>query len=107
VLGKDAFRTATGVHAAAVIKAKRKGDDWLANRVYSGVPADLFGCEQVIEIGPMSGESNVVYWLEQRAIDPRPDLVKAIVELAKNGNHLLDEAEIYAVVNRRAAKTGS
>jgi hypothetical protein len=55
----------------------------------------------------MSGESNVVYWLEQRAIDPRPDLVKAIVELAKNGNHLLDEAEIYAVVNRRAAPTGS
>lgn len=107
VLGKDAFRTATGVHAAAVIKAKQKGDDWLANRVYSGVPADLFGCEQVIEIGPMSGESNVVFWLQQRRIDPRPELVSAIVERAKQGNHLLNEAEVYAVVNERSVKTGS
>ena len=107
VLGRDAFRTATGVHAAAVIKAKRKGDEWLANRVYSGVPADLFGCEQVIDIGPMSGESNVVFWLEQRGIEPRPELVRAIVERAKQGNRLLDEADIYTVVDGRAAKTGS
>jgi 2-isopropylmalate synthase len=107
VLGRDAFRTATGVHAAAVIKAKRKGDNWLANRVYSGVPAELFGCEQVIDIGPMSGESNVVYWLEQRGIDPRAELVRAIIERAKHGNRLLDEAEIYTLVNEGAAKTGS
>ena len=100
VLGKDAFRTATGVHAAAVIKAKRKGDDWLANRVYSGVPAELFGCEQVIEIGPMSGESNVVYWLEQRGITPRPDLVKAIFDEAKRSKGLLSETEILAIVER-------
>ena len=107
MLGKDAFRTATGVHAAAVIKAKQKGDEWLANRVYSGVPAELFGCEQVIEIGPMSGESNVAYWLEQRGIAPKADLVKAVLDRAKQGNHLLDETEIYAVVNQRTAKTGS
>ena len=109
VLGKDAFRTATGVHAAAVIKAKRKGDDWLANRVYSGVPAELFGCEQVIEIGPMSGESNVVYWLEQRGIVPRADLVKAIVETAKRSSGLLSEAEILHIVepsSPRPARAG-
>lgn len=105
VLGADAFRTATGVHAAAVIKAMRKGDDWLANRVYSGVPADLFGCEQVIEIGPMSGESNVVFWLEQRGIAPNTELVRAIVDRAKQGNHLLNEAEIYAVVQQGSAKS--
>ena len=104
VLGKDAFRTATGVHAAAVIKAKRKGDEWLANRVYSGVPAELFGCEQVIEIGPMSGESNVVYWLEQRGITPRPDLVKAIFDQAKQGKGLLSEAEILAIVERESPR---
>ncbi len=100
VLGRDAFRTATGVHAAAVIKAKRKGDEWLANRVYSGVPADLFGCAQVIDIGPMSGESNVVFWLQERGIQPTPGLVRAIVDRAKQGNQLLEESEIYAVVNR-------
>lgn len=102
VLGRDAFRTATGVHAAAVIKAKRKGDDWLANRVYSGVPAELFGCSQVIEIGPMSGESNVVFWLEQRGIDPRPDLVKAIFDAAKRGAGLLTETEVLAIVSERS-----
>jgi len=100
VLGRDAFRTATGVHAAAVIKAKRKGDEWLANRVYSGVPADLFGCTQVIDIGPMSGESNVVFWLQERGIEPKPELVRAIVDRAKQGNQLLKESEIYAVVNQ-------
>jgi 2-isopropylmalate synthase len=104
VLGKDAFRTATGVHAAAVIKAKRKGDDWLANRVYSGVPAELFGCEQVIEIGPMSGESNVVFWLEQRRIEARPELVKAIFENAKKGNGLLSEAEVLEIVERSSVR---
>src|SRR5256714_4665364 len=99
VLGRDAFRTATGVHAAAVIKAKRKGDDWLANRVYSGVPADLFGCEQVIEIGPMSGESNVVYWLEQRAIEPRSELVKAVLDAAKQRHGLLSQAHLLRIVD--------
>lgn len=104
VLGHDAFRTATGVHAAAVIKAKRKGDDWLANRVYSGVPADLFGCDQVIEIGPMSGESNVVFWLEQHRLEPRPDLVKRIFEEAKQRKGLLSEADILAIVERASPK---
>ncbi|HEY9287002.1 MAG TPA: LeuA family protein [Candidatus Dormibacteraeota bacterium] len=105
VLGKDAFRTATGVHAAAVIKAKRKGDDWLANRVYSGVPADLFGCEQVIEIGPMSGESNVVFWLEQHGVKPRPEVVKRIFEEAKRRKGLLSETEILGMVDRESEKS--
>src|SRR5512141_1618593 len=70
VFGRDAFRTATGVHAAAVIKSYKKGDTELADLIYSGVPAGLFGLEQVIEIGPMSGKSNVIYWLEKRGIHP-------------------------------------
>jgi 2-isopropylmalate synthase len=108
VLGADAFRTATGVHAAAVIKAKRKGDDWLANRVYSGVPAELFGCRQVIEIGPMSGESNVVYWLEEHGFEARADLVKAVFDGAKQRDRLLTTAEILEIVRSRAsAKTAS
>jgi 2-isopropylmalate synthase len=101
VLGHDAFRTATGVHAAAVIKAKRRGDEWLANRVYSGVPAEMFGCEQIIEIGPMSGESNVIFWLEQRGIEPVPELVRTIVNRAKSGDHLLREREILEIVRGR------
>src|SRR5438105_13724560 len=87
--GKGDIGTASGVHAAAVVKTKRKGDDWLANRVYSGVPAELFGGEQVIEIGPMSGESNVVFWLEEHGIEASTDLVQTIINAAKQGDGLL------------------
>lgn len=98
VFGADAFETATGVHAAAVIKAFRKNDPWLANRVYSGVPADEFGLEQKISIGHMSGRSNVIYWLERRDIPPQEDLVTAIFDLAKQSNRLLTDDEILQVV---------
>jgi len=98
VVGKDAFRTGTGVHAAAVIKAERKGHAWLADRVYSGVPAGMFGMEQIIEIGPMSGESNVIYWLERRAYKPKPELVQKIFDSAKKSDHTLTDLEIYEII---------
>ena len=98
VVGADAFRTGTGVHAAAVIKAFRKGDHWLADRVYSGVPAEMVGRHQEIEVGPMSGESNVVYWLESRQIEPTPERVQAVFQRAKSVDGVLSEAEILAVL---------
>lgn len=98
VLGEDAFRTGTGVHAAAVIKAARKGDAWLADRVYSGVPAGLVGRRQEIEIGHMSGRSNVVYWLESRGIEAEDALVDRIFDHAKRSDHTLTEAEIEALL---------
>ncbi|HET7226237.1 MAG TPA: LeuA family protein [Candidatus Eisenbacteria bacterium] len=99
VLGRDAFRTGTGVHAAAVIKAYRKGQDWLADRVYSGVPASWVGRRQEIEIGPMSGESNVVWWLESHGLDPTPERVRAIFQRAKSVDRVLTEAEIRDVLD--------
>jgi isopropylmalate/homocitrate/citramalate synthase len=98
VVGRDAFRTGTGVHAAAVIKAFRKGQDWLADRVYSGVPAGLVGRRQEIEVGPMSGESNVIFWLESRGIEPTPERVKAVFERAKSVDRVLSDDEIQAVL---------
>ena len=98
VFGRDAFRTATGVHAAAVIKSYRKGDQRLADIVYSGVPAGEFGLEQVIEIGPMSGKSNVVYWLEKRGIDATEDRVNRIYEHAKSAHGVLEEQEILRLL---------
>ncbi len=94
VVGRDAFRTGTGVHAAAIIKAREKGDDWLADRIYSGVPASLVGRRQEIEVGPMSGRSNVVCWLRDRGLEPAPELVDAVFERAKRSTRVLDEAEI-------------
>jgi 2-isopropylmalate synthase len=96
VLGEDAFRTATGVHAAAVIKAFKKGDTELANSVYSGVPSHYFGLEQIIEIGPMSGKSNVIFWLERRGIPPAEELVDRIFQRAKASDRCLTEEEILA-----------
>ncbi len=100
VVGADAFRTATGVHAAAVIKARKKGDSWLADRVYSGVPAHLFGMEQTIEIGPMSGESNVIFWLREKGIEPERSLVGKIFSLAKSSRELLREEELLEILER-------
>jgi 2-isopropylmalate synthase len=94
VVGEDAFRTATGVHAAAVIKAFKKNDVELANAVYSGVPAQVFGLEQIIDIGPMSGKSNVHFWLERRGIAATDELVDRIFARAKRSDHTLTDAEI-------------
>ena len=98
VFGRDAFRTATGVHAAAVIKSYRKGDQRLADIVYSGVPAGEFGLEQVIEIGPMSGKSNVVYWLEKRGLEAEEGRVNRIYEYAKSAHGVLEENEIRGLL---------
>jgi len=98
VFGRDAFRTATGVHAAAVIKSYRKGDRELADLVYSGVPAGQFGLEQVVEIGPMSGKSNVIYWLEKRGIEVNEDRVNRIYDTAKQASSVLGDDEIMRLV---------
>jgi len=100
VLGRDAFRTATGVHASAIIKARHKGDDWLADRVYSAVPASLVGRRQKIELGPMCGRSNVIFWLTERGIEPAEELVDALFECAKESVHTLEEPEVRAICRR-------
>ncbi len=98
LVGSDAFRTATGVHAAAIIKAEKKGDAWLADRIYSGVPAGTFGKEQEIEIGHYSGESNVIYWLKKRGYEPTKELVTAVFTAAKRGNRVLADHEVVDVI---------
>jgi 2-isopropylmalate synthase len=98
IFGRDAFRTATGVHAAAVVKAFRKGDRALMDAVYSAVPASLVGREQEIEVGPMSGKSNVVYWLERRGIPASDDLVDRIFTRAKSSTTILTEQEIRLMI---------
>jgi 2-isopropylmalate synthase len=100
VIGHDAFETGTGVHASAVIKALRKNDRWLADRVYSGVPASEVGRAQSIVIGPLSGKSNVVFWLEQRGIEPRNETVTRIFEAAKTSDRVLQDQEILALIGR-------
>jgi len=98
IVGRDAFRTATGVHASAVIKAQKKGDAWLADRVYSGVPAAWIGRTQEIEVGPMSGASNVVCYLSDRGLSSPPQIVKAILDLAKRSTRVLAESEILEIL---------
>jgi isopropylmalate/homocitrate/citramalate synthase len=98
VVGDDAFRTATGVHAAAIVKAFKKNDIELANSVYSGVPSHVFGLEQIIDIGPMSGKSNVHYWLERRGIPATEEIVDRIYACAKKSDHTLTDAEILGCV---------
>lgn len=105
VFGKDAFRTATGVHAAAIIKALRKHDRVLADAVYSGVPAHLFGLQQVVEIGPMSGKSNVIYWLARHGIPESDELVNRIFEVAKQSPRVLTDDEVRALCTTSSASS--
>jgi 2-isopropylmalate synthase len=104
VVGEDAFRTATGVHAAAIIKAYHKDDVVLANTVYSGVPSHVFGLAQIIDIGPMSGKSNVLWWLERRGIPASDKVVDRIYQRAKQSDHTLSEGEILECVPAAAQK---
>lgn len=98
VFGKDAFETGTGVHASAVIKAMKKGNEWLADRVYSGVPASDFGMRQRIRIGHMAGRSNIHWWLEERGIEATEDLVAHLFEVAKSQPRLMEDEEVEAEV---------
>jgi 2-isopropylmalate synthase len=103
VMGEDAFRTGTGVHAAAIIKAKRKGHDWLANRVYSSVPAEELGLSQRIDISPVSGLSNVKYWLETHGYDPDDEgACKALFDAAKRTDRVLSDDECHRLLKQAA-----
>jgi len=104
VVGDDAFRTATGVHASAIIKAYHKDDVVLANTVYSGVPSHVFGLQQIIDVGPMSGKSNVLFWLERHGIAATDGVVDRIYQRAKQSDHTLTEAEILECVPTAAGK---
>ena len=97
IVGQDAFRTATGVHAAAVIKAQCKGDSWLADRIYSGVPASMIGRAQEIEVGHLSGASNVHFFLTNRGLSDDESVCEAILAAAKKSERLLTEEEVLEI----------
>jgi isopropylmalate/homocitrate/citramalate synthase len=105
VFGRDAFRTSTGIHAAALIKGYKKGDSALADVIYSAVPAGLFGQRQVIEVGPMSGKSNVIHWLETRGIEATEERISYIYEYAKGSSSVLDDEEIMNLLRKESAMT--
>jgi 2-isopropylmalate synthase len=104
ILGRDAFRTATGVHASAVVKAQAKGDAWLADRVYSGVPASWVGRSQEIEVGHMSGNSNVIHYLKSRGLPCGPEVVQMVLAEAKKSPRLLEEEDVIALVRKATSR---
>jgi 2-isopropylmalate synthase len=107
VMGRDAFRTGTGVHAAAILKAREKGHEWLADRVYSAIPAATFGARQVIEISPMSGVSNVKWWLEEHGYDPGNAVAcDRLFQAAKTADRVLTDDECHALVSQAGARAG-
>jgi 2-isopropylmalate synthase len=105
VFGRDAFRTATGVHAAAVVKAFHKHDPELMDAVYSGVPARLVGRSQEIEIGPMSGRSNVEFWLECHGVEADDEIIDRVFRRAKASRTVLTEQEILIEIQHARLTT--
>jgi 2-isopropylmalate synthase len=104
LVGSDAFRTSTGVHAAAILKARDAGEDWLADRIYSGIPAGMFGLKQKVEVGHMSGESNVLFWLDEHRFERDAEVIKKIMEVAKSGDRVLDDIELEFIANRYSSR---
>lgn len=105
VMGADAFRTGTGVHAAAIVKARRKGDDWLADRVYSSIPAGLFGTSQRIDISPVSGLSNVKCWLEEHGYDSEnEELCLRLFQVAKEADRTLTDDECHRIATGQSTE---
>lgn len=100
IVGHDAFRTGTGVHAAAIVKAQKKGHDWLADLIYSGVPANQFGFHQQVEVGPMAGASNIHFWLDQRGLEKSPNRVQTLLAAAKQSQRVLSEEQMLALVKQ-------
>ena len=92
--GHDAFRTATGVHAAAIAKALMMGRRDLADRVYSSVAASEVGCKQLVEIGFYSGKANVQVWLIEHELEVTEPRVQAVLARAKLSTATLTDAEI-------------
>ena len=106
VMGEDAFRTGTGVHAAAIIKARRKGDSWLADRIYSSVPAATFGARQKIEVSPLSGLSNVRCWLEEHGYDASDDVVcERLFGAAKVADRVLSDEQCHRIASEQGGGT--
>ena len=95
IFGRDAFETGTGVHASAVVKAMNKGDHWLADRIYSGVPASDYGLKQIIRIGHMSGRSNIIWWLKNNGYQVTDGLVEHMFSVAKKQRKLMEDEEIH------------
>jgi len=98
VFGKDAFETGTGVHASAVVKAMKKGDHWLADRIYSGVPAQKYGLEQKIRIGHMSGRSNIIWWLNKNEYKITDGLLEYLFNVAKSQIRLMEDEEVHSAI---------
>lgn len=107
VVGEDAFSTSTGVHAAAVAKAFAKGQTWLADTVYSAVPASLVGRYQDILVGPMSGRSNAEYWLSHHGLEPTPERVGALMKAAKTTRQVLSTQQIEGVLQALETPRGA
>ena len=86
------------MHAAAIIRAEAKEDAWLADRIYSAIPASMVGRERRIEIGPMSGLSNVKYWLRENGHDPDDEaLCGRIFDAAQATDHTPTDDELEAL----------
>jgi 2-isopropylmalate synthase len=103
VVGRDAFRTSTGVHASAILKARRRGDRRIEDLVYSAVPASLVGREQVIEVGPLSGTANVRCWLADHGYADDRATVERILAAAKRADRTLSDEQLHALAGGRDA----
>ena len=97
VFGKQSFSTQMGVHASAILKAKRHHNGELATCVYSGVDPNLVGLNYDVQVGPFSGRANVKFLMHQHNITLADEAIDHILEKARTENRILTKTEILTL----------
>lgn len=96
VIGQDAFRTGTGVHAAALVKSRPFGVA-MEDAIYSGVPAGLVGRSQEIVVTTLSGRNGIRSVLIGLDLPHDEVTVQRVFDYAKAGNRRVGEDELRRV----------
>ena len=92
IVGRDAFSTSTGTHAAAIRKARAMGRDF-EDLVYSAVSAGALGRAQTLLIGPNSGRGAICAVLEEMSIPATDRTVGLVLHHCKENDRCLESAD--------------
>lgn len=93
-IGALVHATAAGMHAAAIVKARRLKRKDLEGVVYSPFHPEMFGRDIEILIGPMSGNANVEWNLEKLGLKKDKTIIAKILTMAKSENRFIGIEEI-------------
>lgn len=97
LIGADVFSTESGIHAAGIDNARKKGLN-VSGIIYSAVSPEVVGRETIVNIGPLGGIHSVKWVLDRMGVPSSAELTSALLMQARIQNRALTPSEIKAVV---------